>query len=199
MSEGSRGPRQTGLGLGDLRQEPKEQASGRPSAVPTLRRAHAPLQSAWSHVPQNQGALGVSSPSSGISPTRVRRHRWDMTCSQRRSRDQSPGPKTQSSVIFPHNIPEVSEAASEGARGLRDGTRVVAGPGSASTRGSVHLTSVWSCSPRREQVLRRLQGGSQEGPGALCTERVLGHSAKSRRGATRRQDTLPGATDAHGS
>ena len=142
LSEGSRGPRQTGLGLGDLRQEPKEQASGRPSAVPTLRRAHAPLQSSWNHVPQNQGALGVSSPSSGISPTRVRRHRWDMTCSQRRSRDQSPGPKTQSSVIFPHNIPEVSEAASEGARGLRDGTRVVAGPGSASTRGSVHLTSV---------------------------------------------------------
>ena len=78
----------------------------------------------------------------------------------------------------------------EGTRGLRDGTRVVAGPGSASTRGSVHLTSVWSCSPRREQVLevalQRLQGGSQEGPGALCTERVLGHSAKSWRGATQR-------------
>ena len=37
-----------------------------------------------------------------------------------------------------------------------------------------------------EVALQRLQGGSQEGPGALCTERVLGHSAKSWRGATQR-------------
>ena len=49
-------------------------------------------------------------------------------------------------------------------------------PGSASNRGSVLLTSVWSCSPRREWPLKvipgRLQGGSWgapqgKGPGAL--------------------------------
>ena len=53
----------------------------------------------------------------------------------------------------------------------------MAGPGSASTRGSVLLTSVWSCSPRRERLLevvpRRPHRGFQrtphgEGLGALC-------------------------------
>ena len=163
MSE-AQGPGGRGLSSGDPRREPEDQASGRPPVVPGLHRARVPLGSAWSHAPQNRGNLGVSSPSSGISPTRVRRHRWDMTCSQRRSRDQSPGPKTQSSVIFPHDIPEVSEAASERARGLRDGTRALAGPSFASSRGSVLLTSVWSCSPRRERplevALQGLQGGS---------------------------------------
>ena len=121
-----------------------------------------------------------------------------MTCSQRWSRDRSPGPKPRSIVIFPHDIPEVSEAASEGARWLRDGTRAVAGPGSVSTGDSVLLTSVWSCFPRRERPLevafQRLQGGSQrtpygEGPGALRTKPALCRPTP---------DTLPGATDAHG-
>ena len=92
--------------------------------------------------------------------------RRDVTCSRRWRRDRSPKPR--SSVIFPPDIPEVSEAASEGARGLRDGTRAVAGPSSASTQGSVLLTSVWSCSPRREWLLevvpRRPHGGSQRTP-----------------------------------
>ena len=52
--------------------------------------------------------------------------RRDVTCSRRWSRDRSLKPR--SSVIFPPDIPEVSEAASEGARGLPDGTREVAGP-----------------------------------------------------------------------
>ena len=44
----------------------------------------------------------------------------------------------------------------------------MAGPGSASTRGSVLLTSVWSCSPRRERLLevvpRRPHRGFQRTP-----------------------------------
>ena len=124
-----------------------------------------------------------------------------MTCSRRRSRDRSPGPKPRSSVIFPHDIPEVSEAASEGARGLRDGTRALAGPSFASSRGSVLLTSVWSCSPRRERPLEVAPRRLSEAAG-----RVLGQSA--RRGSwgalhkaawcRPTPDTLPGATDAHG-
>ena len=108
--------------------------------------------------------------------------RRNVTCSRRWRRDRSPKPR--SSVIFPPDIPEVSEAASEGARGLRDGTRVVAGPSSVSTRGSVLLTSVWSCSPQRKRLLevvpRRPQGGSQctpqgEGLRALHTKLARSH------------------------
>ena len=75
----------------------------------------------------------------------------------------------------------MSEAASEGARGLRDGIRAVAGPGTESTGGSVFLTSVWSCSPRRELplevALRRLQGGSQGGSQGAPRGEGPGHSA----------------------
>ena len=112
--------------------------------------------------------------------------RRDVTCSQRRSRGRSQGPKPRSSVIFPHDIPEVSEAASEGARGLRDGSRGVVGPGSVSSGDSVLLTSVWFCSRGGNGHSRSLSGGCREGPSALLTERVPGRSARSRHGATRR-------------
>ena len=74
MSE-AEGWGERGVGLGDPRREPEDQASGRPPVVPALSCALAPLGSAWSHAPQNRGALGVSSPSSGISPRRVQRRR----------------------------------------------------------------------------------------------------------------------------
>ena len=112
--------------------------------------------------------------------------RRDVTCSQRWSRDQSLGPKPRSSVIFPHDIPEVSEAASEGARGLRDGSRAVVGPGSVSSGDSVLLTSVWSCSHGGNGHSRSLSGGCRDGPSALLMERVPGRSARSRHGAARR-------------
>ena len=67
------GPDGRGLGSGDPRREPEDQASGHPPVVPALSCALAPLGSAWSHPPQNQGDLGVSSPSSGISLTRAQR------------------------------------------------------------------------------------------------------------------------------
>ena len=101
-----------------------------------------------------------------------------VTCSQRWSRDQSLGPKPRSSVIFPHDIPEVSEAASEGARGLRDGSRAVVGPGSVSSGDSVLLTSVWSCSRGGNGHSRSLSGGCREGPSTLLTERVPGRTAE---------------------
>ena len=74
MSE-AEGWGERGVGLGDPRREPEDQVSGRPPAVPALRRARVPLGSVWRHTPQNRGNLGVSSPSSGISPTRARRSR----------------------------------------------------------------------------------------------------------------------------
>ena len=74
MSE-AEGPDGRGLGSGDPRREPEDQASGHPPVVPALPWAPAPLGSAWSHTPQNRGDLGVSSPSSGISLMRAgRRH-----------------------------------------------------------------------------------------------------------------------------
>ena len=74
MSE-AEGPGGRRLGSGDPRREPGDHARGRPPMVRPLRGAPAPLGSAWSHGPQNRGDLGVSSPSSGISPTRARRRR----------------------------------------------------------------------------------------------------------------------------
>ena len=67
------GPGGRGLGSGDPRREPEDQASGHPPVVPALRRASTPLGSARSHAPQNRVNLGVSSPSSDISLTRARR------------------------------------------------------------------------------------------------------------------------------
>ena len=61
MSE-AEGQGERGLGSGDPRRETKDQASGRSPAVPALRRAHVPLRSAWSHVPQNRGAWGSADP-----------------------------------------------------------------------------------------------------------------------------------------
>ena len=120
-----------------------------------------------------------------------------MTCSQRRSRDQSPG----SGASVQRHLSTTSQRCLRQLlreRGLRDGTHALAGPGSASTRGLVLLTSVWSCSPQRERPLevvpRRPHGGSQhtlhgEGPGEL-----RGKPARFRR----IPDTLPGTIDAHG-
>ena len=141
----------------------------------------------WKRLEPRASEPRLSSPSSGISVTRaLEAPRRDVTCSQRRSRDQSLGPKPRSSVIFPHDIPEVSEAASEGARGLRDGSRAVVGPGSVSSGDSVLLTSVWSCSRGGNGHSRSLSGGCRDGPSALLMERVPGRSARSRHGAARR-------------
>ena len=129
MSE-AEGRGERGLGSGDPRQEPEDQASGRPPAVPALRQAQVPRGSAWSHAPQNQGTWGQLTQVWHLAKEGVEAPARDVTCSRRRSRDRSQGPKPRSRIIFPHDIPEVSEADSEGARGLRDGTWAVAGPGS---------------------------------------------------------------------
>ena len=51
-----------GLSSGDLRREPKDQASGRPPAVPALRRAPTPLRSTWSQAPQIRWDWGSAHP-----------------------------------------------------------------------------------------------------------------------------------------
>ena len=127
MSE-AEGRGERGLGSGDPRREPEDQASGRPPAVPALRQAQVPLGSAWSHAPQNQGTWGQLTQVWHLAKEGVEAPARDVTCSRRWSRDRSQGPKPRSSVIFPHDIPEVSEAASEGARGLRDGHAHWQGP-----------------------------------------------------------------------
>ena len=151
----------------------------------------------WKRLEPRASEPRLSSPSSGISVTRaLEAPRRDVTCNQRRSRDQSLGPKPRSSVIFPHDIPEVSEAASEGARGLRDGSRAVVGPGSVSSGDSVLLTSVWSCSRGGNGHSRSLSRGCREGPISLLTERVGALHTKPA-WCRPTPDTLPGTTYAH--
>ena len=87
-----------------------------------------PLGSAWSHAPQNRGTWGQLTQLWHLAKEGVEVLGRDVICSRRRSQDWSGGLNPRSSVIFPHDIPEVSEADSEGARGLRDGTWAVAGP-----------------------------------------------------------------------
>ena len=152
----------------------------------------------WKRLEPRASEPRLSSPSSGISVTRaLEAPRRDVTYNQRRSRDQSLGPKPRSSVIFPHDIPEVSEAASEGARGLQDESRAVVGPGSVSSGDSVLLTSVWSFSRGGNGHSRSLSRGCREGPISLLTERVGALHTKPA-WCRPTPDTLPGTTYAHG-
>lgn len=182
MSE-AEGPGGRGLSSGDPRRDPEDQAS---AVLP-----RSPLCVGPPCLSEAPGATGLRTTPQltqlwhlGDEGTEALRR--DVTCSQMWSWSRSLGPKPRSSVIFPHDIPEVSEAASEGARGLRDGSRAVVGPGSVSSGDSVLLTSVWSCSRGGNGHSRSLSPGCREGPSALLTERVPGLSALSRHGATRR-------------
>ena len=107
-----------------------------------------------------------------------------------------PGVRSLSPASSFHDIPKVSEAASEGARGLQDESRAVVGPGSVSSGDSVLLTSVWFCSRGGNGHSRSLSRGCREGPISLLTERVGALHTKPA-WCRPTPDTLPGTTYAH--